>query len=229
MPGDATGRPPSRVMRVAGHPATWVMVIALAFAVPFAARRSHPLVEPLPVLGALPAFALLDQDGAPYDLARLEGRPTVANFIFTSCPTVCPLQSARMAGLVERTRGLDARFVSFSVDPETDTPAVLKAYGARFHQDPARWTFVTGPREAIERTVVEGFRVAVSREKRDAGPGPDIWDIVHGEHFVLVDAEGRLRGYYLSDDAGLDRLVRDLGGLAGGVGMSQRNIEGEAR
>jgi protein SCO1/2 len=202
--------------RVLGSPAAWVVVVVAAFLVPFWARPRGP---ELPVLGEVPALALTDQAGRPFTRASLEGRVTVANFIFTSCPTICPALTGKMRGLVERMGAGPVRFVSFSVDPDNDTPAVLAAYGRKHGADFARWTFVTGPREALERAVVEGFKVGIDRTRRDAGgePGgaePDVWDIVHGEHFVLVDGAGRIRGYYRAEPETMDALARDAAGLA---------------
>lgn len=170
--------------------------------------------RPLPVLGTVPPFALTDEENRPFDLARLKGNVSVVNFVFTSCPTVCPMLTSRMAALQGRLGDVPAvRHVSFSVDPNTDTPEVLKAYGARFKQDPARWRFVTGPFEAIETAVVDGFRIHLGREQADAGGG--FYDVVHGEHFVLVDRAGRIRGYYRAETEALDQLERDARRLAG--------------
>lgn len=203
--------------RVLGRPAVWGVLVALSFLVPFWLR---PRAPELPVLGEVPSLALTDQAGRPFTRASLEGRVTIANFIFTSCPTICPVLTGKMRGLVERTQGASLGFVSFSVDPDNDTPAVLAAYGQKHGADFARWSFVTGPREALEKAVVDGFKVGIDRTRRAGGGGegggaePDVWDIVHGEHFVLVDAAGRIRGYYRAEPATMDALVRDATGLA---------------
>jgi protein SCO1/2 len=166
----------------------------------------------LPVLGNVPALALADQAGRVFDAHRFDDHPTIVNFIFTSCPTICPTLTTKMRGLQAKTAGTAVRLVSVSVDPETDTPEVLKAYGAKFGADFARWTFATGPREALETAVVDGFKVEMSRQRR---PGEaDIWDIVHGEHFVLVDGERRIRGYYRAEEEPMRRLVDDAKALA---------------
>jgi protein SCO1/2 len=120
----------------------------------------------------------------------------IANFIFTSCTMVCPRLTADMAKVQThlRNRGVAARIVSFSVDPETDTPQKLKAYGEKFGARFDTWSFLTGPEKAIERTVVDGFKTAMSRG--DVGD----FDVVHGSKFVLVDKQSRIRGYYDSTD-----------------------------
>jgi protoheme IX farnesyltransferase len=163
---------------------------------------------PLPVLGKLPGFSIVDQSGQAVGPELLAGRPTAVNFIFTTCPTICPLLTKKMATLQARSTGTALRLLSFTVDPETDTPPVLADYGRKFGADFARWRFVTGPREAIDQAVVDGFKIALIREKK-AGDEPDLWDIVHGEKIVLVDGEAQIRGYYDADEAGLSRLLAD--------------------
>jgi protein SCO1/2 len=103
--------------------------------------------------------------------------------------------------------GSHARLVSFSVDPENDTPDVLKAYAARAYADSARWAFVTGPADDVERAVVLGFKVSAAK----FAAGAHDYDVTHGNWLVLVDARGDLRGYYASDESGaLDRLKADV-------------------
>lgn len=154
-----------------------------------------PPVEPLPVLGEVPAFSLTDATGAPVTTDGLRGKVWVADFIFTSCPDVCPVLSAHMAEVQARYAGNDGvRLVSFSVDPGTDTPPVLAAYGARFGADPARWHFLTGPIDTLKPVVVDGFKMMLERvEARVEPPAPAT--VLHGERFVVVDKRGLIRAY----------------------------------
>jgi protein SCO1/2 len=100
-----------------------------------------------------------------------------------------------------------AKLVSFSVDPENDTPSVLSDYAARAHADTARWSFVTGPADDVERTVVSGFKMSAAKVARGAGD----YDITHGDWFVLIDSRGEMRGYYTTDEpADLDGLLSDV-------------------
>jgi protein SCO1/2 len=187
----------------------------------------------LPRLGEVPAFTLTGADGQPFGTRDLDGRPWVVDFVFTSCPSVCPRMTEQMAQLQTwlRNRALDGRvhLVSISVDPTTDTPAVLRAYADRFGARPSTWTFVTGPQQAIEDAVVRGFKIAVSREKLDPSGGvgdqergdsndsQDGFAIVHGTKFVLVDKARQIRGYYDSNDAASQAaLRRDVEALAHG-------------
>jgi protein SCO1 len=166
----------------------------------------------IPVYGHVPAFTLVDHQGAPFTTDTMRGHVSVVDFIFTRCPSSCPRLTATMADLQSRLARArsSARLVSFSVDPENDTPAVLTAYASRAGADPARWSFVTGPADDVERAVVLGFKISAAKIEKPAGD----YDVTHGNWFVLVDARGNIRGYYATDEAGtLDRVVRDVTAL----------------
>lgn len=163
-------------------------------------------------LGRVPAFALLDQRGNTVSDRHLRGAPWIANFVFTRCPSACPLLSAKFKALQAEVKRPDVRFVSISVDPAHDTPSVLEAYAARYGADPSRWLFLTGPLTDIEKTVVEGFKIHIG-EPTPSDNDPTLVEIMHGEHFVLVDAEGMIRGYYRADQSGLEELKGDLARL----------------
>lgn len=203
----------ARVSAAVARPLFWVVVVALLSAVPVGIGLRRTLPPPLPVLGALPAFSLADQDGKPFSLAAMRGSVWIADFVFTRCPGVCSTLSARMAKIQHRMRNMDrnVQLVSFSVDPDYDTPARLSEYARRFHANPALWTFVTGPMDAVKSVVVNGFKIAMGR---DDGKPDDFLSIFHGEHLVLVDRAGRIRGYYDATDESIDRLVHDAGFVA---------------
>ncbi|MGB0678241.1 MAG: SCO family protein [Polyangiales bacterium] len=171
--------------------------------------------EPLPRIRQLPAFTLIDQDGRSFGAGQLRGRVWVANFIFTRCPTVCPLLSRRMAQLARGFRDAPkARFVSISIDPEADTPAVLRRYAHSLGANTQRWHFLTGKDDKLRRVVAQGFRLNVGqRVQHDQGAG---YDILHATHFVLVDAKGWIRGYYRKDKDTLAQLQRDMRRLLDG-------------
>ncbi len=149
--------------------------------------------KPPPVFGVLPDFSLTDQEGHPTRKSDLSGKVWVADFIYTGCASFCPMLTQRMSEL----QG-EVRLVSFSVDPENDTPARLKDYAARFQAKPS-WLFLTGDSEAVRKTVIEGFKLAMAKEAGSA-------DIFHSNKFVLVDQVGRVRGYFEADPAGLKDL-----------------------
>jgi protein SCO1/2 len=178
---------------------------AVVFMVLLACHRAW---APPPPLGAFPDFALTDQTGKPVRATDLRGKVWVADFIFTRCASVCPLLTEHMAHVEAATRELGDRvaFVSFSVDPDFDTPAVLTAYAAAHHADLGRWRFLTGPIDAV----AAGAKLALERDP--SKPPPQA--ILHGTHFLLVDAAGQLRGYTESDDPeAVAKLKSDLAAL----------------
>ncbi|MBI4370992.1 MAG: SCO family protein [Elusimicrobia bacterium] len=160
----------------------------------------------------LPDFQLTAVAGektAPLSRAVLLGRPWAANFIYTRCAGPCPMLSARMASLQARLPKSVA-LISFTVDPDHDSPEILAGYARRFRADPKRWRFVTGKKSALLNLFRDGFHIAVA----ESASAPIGDNIAHSTKFVLVDAEGRLRGYYDGDDpASLDRLVSDASSL----------------
>ena len=184
---------------------------------------------PPPALGQLPEFILTDEQGEPFGLADMRGRVTVVNFFFTSCGSVCPRLSTRMAELQGRllNMGDSVRLVSISVDPVRDTPEVLNEYGHRYRARKDFWKFLSGDSiEEIEAVVEQGFKVGVDMEENEE---TGFFDIVHGKRFVLVDQLGRIRGYYRADDEGIQELLTTMGLLANlGPALPEESNEASA-
>ena len=159
-------------------------------------------------LRALPDFALtaVTVDGtSPLDLRALRGRVWIADFVYTSCAGPCPMLTANMAGLQKRLPK-SVGLLSFTVDPDHDSPEVLAVYARKFGADPQRWFFVDGDKPALTKLFRDGFQIAVA-ESAVAEPGQNV---AHTTKFVLLDGEGRVRGYYDGDDpAALDKLAAD--------------------
>jgi protein SCO1/2 len=178
--------------------------LACLLLVPLAAGGCRRAAAP-PVLGDVPSFQLLEQGGDPYGSAQLAGRVWVANFIFTTCPDICPALTAQMKGLEERLSPEERpQRVSISVDPTRDTPDVLRRYAERHGAGP-QWVFLTGERPAIASLLTDGFHVAFGDD------GPPSQPITHSDRFVLVDGAMRIRGYYHGrTPEELDRLVADV-------------------
>lgn len=129
----------------------------------------------------------------------------IASFFFTRCPSVCPLLMTRMAELQKRFRDAgidDIRLVSITVDPVNDTPEALREAEPRYGVDERRWTLLTGPLDRVRALCVDGFHVP-GFEQAYAGEG----DIPHTTKVVLVDGQGRIRGYYDTDESGLDEVL----------------------
>ncbi len=140
--------------------------------------------------GSVPAFQLTNQNGQPFGSAQLTGKIWIADFVFTSCPGPYPMISSRMSEMQRPLEKSDVRLVTFSVDPETDTPEVLRGYAERLHAKPGRWEFLTGDKDAIYNLTREGFKLAVAEgEDEDA-------EVVHSTRAVLVDRQGTIRGYF---------------------------------
>jgi protein SCO1/2 len=206
-----TGRLPAYKVKVALYkrPLLWVALLAVVIGAIIAYRVVAPreLKVELPVLSTVPAFAFVDQSGAPFTAQSLEGRVWVANFIFTRCPNICPKFTAKMGTLQDKSSaqlpGLS--LVSFTVDPENDTPEVLRAYGEKHHADFARWHFVRGDRPALEKVIREGMM-----QPMDMGDGKDLNSVVHGSYFALIDGKLRVRGVYRFTEPGsVDDVLRD--------------------
>lgn len=214
----------------ASFPGTPVAILfALAMAVLIAASivfRQEK--KPLPVYFDLPAFSLIDQYDEPVTLETFRDHVWVANFFFTTCRGPCPTLTANMARIARETKdwpkGEELRFVSFSVDPERDTPEVLREYIERMNVgDIERWYFVTGPIGEINRVVEQGFRMPLEPWEGPVEPAADgrepsdepQYHIAHAERFVLVDREGRIRGYYDQEPARLELLQKHMIQLLG--------------
>jgi len=201
----------SRALRALSHPALWTLLLAAIVAFPSVRARMRPPGPPLPVLGTVPGFRFMDQDGSPFSRADLAGKPWVADFIFTRCPSVCPRLTRTLAELRPRLGGR-VELVSFSVDPEFDTPRRLRRFAEAHGAEGKGWHFLTGPSMEVQQAVTDGFKVTLERP----GGEDDFLSIVHGVHLVLVDGQGRIRGYYDSTDPdALERLVRDVRQIGG--------------
>lgn len=169
-------------------------------------------VERMPELGVVPDFTLTERSGKSVSLAGLRGAPWVANFVFTSCAGPCPRISSQMAHMQKADADLeDARFVSFTVDPETDTPAVLREYANKFGASPERWLFLTGGKQHLYSLIRDGFKLAVDDGHEESPGSPPSGIITHSTRFVLVDANARIRGYLDSTEPDFEEKV--LSGL----------------
>ena len=152
-------------------------------------------------LGDAPTIQLTNQEGAAFDSSSLSGKVWVADFFFTSCGGPCPVMTASMAQVQQALdMEQDLHMVSISVDPETDTPERLKAYGEKYGADFSRWHFLTGPIEAIQQLAVEGFKVGSVEDP-----------VIHSTRFILVDTRGQIRGYYTgTEKEDVDRMTQDI-------------------
>jgi len=183
----------------------WVYVLTLIVIIALiVVMQPETEEDQLPVIGEIPAFSLVDQDGDLFTLENVKGNVWLADFIFTTCSGPCPIMTERMGMVQHDLLDIDKlKFVSFTVNPDYDTPEVLKKYAQRFDADVGSWSFVTGKYEQIQELIVEGFKMG------------DVEEIVfHSTRFALVDHEGNLRGYYSgTEPAEHEILTRDIQSL----------------
>jgi protein SCO1/2 len=193
------------IREVVRNPYIWGVLLGIVTLTAIRPLLRH-IPEPPPVIGHVPEFALVDSSGRPFGSAQLKGQVFIVSFFFTSCRSICP---AIMHGMAKLQAGLDERgirgirLVSISVDPEHDTPEVLRAYGKDLGVKPERWALLTGDPETIRAVVVDGFKTPLQRDR--ATPASPI-AIAHTGKVVLVDGSGGIRGYYDADDIGLDEV-----------------------
>lgn len=163
--------------------------------------------EPPPVLSRIDEFSLVDQNGAPFERSTLDGNIWVADFVFTHCKSSCPRLTAHMQGLQTRLGDVEnVEFLSVSVDPRNDTPEVIKAYMTDNDLEEENWRFVTGDEPVIVDLVRNGFKVGLA--EGDPSTGGEA--VMHSNHFVLLDRQAQVRGYYRANNDGIADLERDL-------------------
>lgn len=158
--------------------------------------------------GAVPPFQLTNQDGRPFGSSNLTGKIWIADFIYSTCPGPCPMISTRMSEMQKPLEKTDVQFVSFTVDPDKDTPERLHEYAGQLNAEPGRWNFLTGPKSEIYNLSANGFKLAVA-DRNSENPQP-----LHSTRMILVDRHGQIRGYYdaVTADA-ITKLLADANHL----------------
>jgi protein SCO1/2 len=205
--------------------ATLVIVSNDAYLTNVVKRGDAPLAKAVEAPSASSGFELLkpgeavpdapftDQDGRARPFSSFKGAPVLVTFIYTNCPipSFCPLMDRHFKTIQERLAANatleTTRLVSVSFDPLTDTPEVLKKHAAKVGADPARWTFVTGGRDEIDRFAMQ-FGVSIARQPEDP------LNITHNLRTAIVDAEGKLVKIYTGNEWTPDQLLEDLKALA---------------
>jgi len=154
----------------------------------------------------IPSFLFINQDSIPYGSDNLKNRVHVADFIFTSCPGICPVMTSQMQRLQEMTKDFSSfQIVSFSVDPDRDKPSKLKKYALSHRADLSRWVFLTGPMDSIYKVGIKGYYLGMQKDSTEPG------GYLHSGRFVLVDKKGLIRGYYDGTNVNdVNRLAEDL-------------------
>jgi protein SCO1/2 len=147
-------------------------------------------------------FSFTNQNGKIITQKEYENTIYVADFFFTTCPTICPKMTNNMVWLQNQLKKYpNIKLLSFSVTPDIDTPAVLKKYALEKGVDDTRWNLVTGDKSAIYYLARKSY-LAVKTGKPE-----ELYDMVHTENFILIDKNKRIRGFY--DGTNLDRPSED--------------------
>ena len=183
------------------RPLTLLIFSLAAFAILTACRNR---ASELPAYDTVPRFTMTDSDGHTFDSTALKGKVWIADFIYTNCPGPCPRMTSQMHKVQEQVKGEDdVRLVSFSVDPQRDTPAALNDYAHHFGGPTPDWVFLTGAPETVHLIAYNVFHT-----------GDVIGNMDHSTKFVLVDKRGTIRGYYSSLEAeGIQSMLRDVAAL----------------
>jgi protein SCO1/2 len=191
-----------------------ILLVAVIPSIVVPTLMCRPEQPPLPDLGEVGAFSLVDETGQPFTDAAMRGKVSIVSFIFTRCDTICPVTAMKVERIQEKTFdvGDKIKLVSFSVDPTHDTPDRLAAFGKMYRAKPERWRFVTGPHDKVY-TLIEGAFMTSMMRLPDKPSG--VPDIAHGGYFLLVDQNLHIRGKYDSDRIHqLDDLMHDARFLA---------------
>jgi protein SCO1/2 len=200
----------------------WAGVFGVAFFVQHGLNRDHTSAAELAqqtasvdkppdlkVLWDAPDFSFPDQDGKTVTRADLLGHVWIADFFFSQCTTACPVITSKLMLMQKQMTQPDLRFISFSVDPEHDTPAALKKYANEWAGDQARWKLLSTNQADLQKVAL-GMKVTVAPSGNEVNP------ILHSTLFMLVDKQGKVRGIYDSMDPDAIKQLRvDVRTLAG--------------
>ena len=155
-------------------------------------------------------FSMTNQNGETITEQDYESAVYVADFFFTTCPSICPIMTKNMYALQQKLSPYpDVKLLSFSVTPEIDSVAQLKRYAIENKVDDKRWNLVTGNKREIYELARKSYLVV--KDNGDGGPH----DMIHTENFVLIDAKKRIRGYYDGTKlSSIESIINDINILA---------------
>jgi len=150
--------------------------------------RTHRTADDLQVMGKAPAFTMTNQNGTLVSQNDFKGQVYLVEFFFSSCPSICPKMNAHMKQISEHFFGNPhLSIASISIDPETDTPEVLKAYAQRLGARSSQWHFLTGDYNTTMTLANKGFNVYAGKNAKVAG------GFEHSGLIALIDKEGNIR------------------------------------
>ena len=159
------------------------------------------------VYPTIPYFYFLNDDSVKVKSTEMEGKVWVVDFFFTTCPTICPTMTKNMQKLNAATKDLhdELQFISISINPQHDTPSILKRYREHYKATASNWQFLTGKEAETHQLGIENFQIFAGRDEESEG------GYAHSGAFTLVDKEGYVRGVYLgTDDKQVIQLEKDI-------------------
>lgn len=154
----------------------------------------------------IPAFEFTDQDNEKVTLQTVKNKIYVTEYFFTTCQSICPIMNDHLERVYKEFKSRpDFLIVSHTVDPETDSPAVLKEYARLHGVDDKKWLFVTGPKQKLYELARKGY--LLNAEEGNGGAE----DFIHTQNFALIDKEQHIRGFYDGTDSlEVNRLMQDI-------------------
>ena len=159
------------------------------------------------VYPTIPYFYFLNDDSVIVKSTEMEGKVWVVDFFFTTCPTICPTMTKNMQKLNAATKDLhdELQFISISINPQHDTPSILKRYREHYKATASNWQFLTGKEAETHQLGIENFQIFAGRDEESEG------GYAHSGAFTLVDKEGYVRGVYLgTDEKQVIQLEKDI-------------------
>ncbi|MBM3165701.1 MAG: SCO family protein [Bacteroidetes bacterium] len=156
------------------------------------------------------AFRLIDEQNKVITDKAIDGKVFVAEYFFATCKSICPIMNQQMQRVQARFKGeRNFNILSFTVDPDTDTPGQLLAYAKKHGYSPGQWHFITGSKDSLYRLARTSFFVLKPAEAQNLGDAGN--DFIHTNNFVLVDKQRQIRGYYDgTNPSEVDQLIKDI-------------------
>ncbi len=173
-------------------------------------------ITPMEHFNTVPDFSFTTQNGQPFGTEQTKGKIWLANFFFTTCPGPCLRMNHKAMEIQEALNGdhSDVRIVSFSINPEQDTPEVLKKYAERMKARPDHWYFLTGERSKIYDVAKRGFMLITMEAPGENGRPPEEGQFIHSTKIALIDRQGVVRRYYDSESPEVvQHVLSDIGSL----------------
>ena len=195
--------------KLVGSKLFWLCACSFLFAYPITKSINRMLPVELPIYSTVPDFRFTDENGKSFGTNELNGKVYIANFMFTNCTTFCPKLLKQVQMVQHRMRGVidRAAIVSFTVDPDTDSSKVLFAKARELKANPTVWRFLSASVADTKSLLVDGFKVPMGNKTI----AKNIMDVAHSNKLVLVDQDGKIRGYYAADKDGINKLMIDTG------------------